>query len=134
MRLSSGSDLRQWGRIDQSRPQGGVRAAGGKRSSGSGRPPGVPRGAASHLHPLLRPQMLLRHWRNSVQELCSHEVFLTKLNWELVKAIQDMEESSALKAHAMLQQQDLLAVRPRPHPLASAPRTSVRSRRRPAAR
>ncbi|XP_077623163.1 uncharacterized protein C20orf96 homolog isoform X2 [Crocuta crocuta] len=52
---------------------------------------------------------LLRHWRNSLQELCSHEVFLTKLNWELVKAIQDMEESSALKAHAMLQQQDFLA-------------------------
>ncbi|XP_039093742.1 uncharacterized protein C20orf96 homolog isoform X1 [Hyaena hyaena] len=52
---------------------------------------------------------LLRHWRNSLQELCSHEVFLTKLNWELVEAIQDMEESSALKAHAMLQQQDLLA-------------------------
>ncbi|XP_043458601.1 uncharacterized protein C20orf96 homolog isoform X2 [Prionailurus bengalensis] len=52
---------------------------------------------------------LLRNERNSLQELCSHEVFLTTLNWELVKAIQDMEDSSALNARAMLQQQDILA-------------------------
>ncbi|XP_053056097.1 uncharacterized protein C20orf96 homolog isoform X3 [Acinonyx jubatus] len=52
---------------------------------------------------------LLRNERNSLQELCSHEVFLTTLNWELVKAIQDMEDSSALNARAMLQQQDILS-------------------------
>ncbi|XP_058541180.1 uncharacterized protein C20orf96 homolog isoform X3 [Neofelis nebulosa] len=52
---------------------------------------------------------LLRNERNSLQELCSHEVFLTTLNWELVKAIQDMEDSSALNVRAMLQQQDILA-------------------------
>ncbi|XP_045300947.1 uncharacterized protein C20orf96 homolog isoform X3 [Leopardus geoffroyi] len=52
---------------------------------------------------------LLRNERNSLQELCSHEVFLTTLNWELVKAIQDMEDSSAVNARAMLQQQDILA-------------------------
>ncbi|XP_029774846.1 uncharacterized protein C20orf96 homolog isoform X2 [Suricata suricatta] len=54
---------------------------------------------------------LLRTWRNSLQELFSHEVFLTKLNCELVRAIQDMEESSTLRAREMLQQQDILATR-----------------------
>ena len=68
---------------------------------------------------------MLRNERNSLQELCSHEVFLTTLNWELVKAIQDMEDSSALNARAMLQQQDILAVRPNCTPLASALCTSV---------
>ncbi|XP_038289337.1 uncharacterized protein C20orf96 homolog isoform X1 [Canis lupus dingo] len=52
---------------------------------------------------------LLRNRRTSLQELRSHEVFLTKLNWELIKSIQDMEESSAQKVRAMLQQQDSLA-------------------------
>ncbi|XP_008701474.1 uncharacterized protein C20orf96 homolog isoform X2 [Ursus americanus] len=51
---------------------------------------------------------LLRNRRTTLQELCSHEVFLTKLNGELIKAIQDMEDSSALKVRTMLQQQDIL--------------------------
>ncbi|XP_002925447.1 uncharacterized protein C20orf96 homolog isoform X4 [Ailuropoda melanoleuca] len=51
---------------------------------------------------------LLRNRRTTLQELCSHEVFLTKLNGELIKAIQDMEDSAALKVRTMLQQQDIL--------------------------
>uniref|UniRef100_A0A8C3WGY6 Chromosome 20 open reading frame 96 n=1 Tax=Catagonus wagneri TaxID=51154 RepID=A0A8C3WGY6_9CETA len=50
---------------------------------------------------------MLRHRRVSHQELCNHEDFLTKLNRELIKAIQDTEESWALKVRAMLQQQDV---------------------------
>ncbi|EFB29573.1 hypothetical protein PANDA_014949, partial [Ailuropoda melanoleuca] len=53
-------------------------------------------------------QTLLRNRRTTLQELCSHEVFLTKLNGELIKAIQDMEDSAALKVRTMLQQQDIL--------------------------
>ncbi|XP_058989627.1 uncharacterized protein C20orf96 homolog isoform X1 [Mustela lutreola] len=51
---------------------------------------------------------LLRNRRTTLQELSSHEVFLTKLNLELIKDIQDMEDSSALKVRTMLQEQDIL--------------------------
>nr|XP_025732006.1 uncharacterized protein C20orf96-like isoform X1 [Callorhinus ursinus]XP_025732542.1 uncharacterized protein C20orf96-like isoform X1 [Callorhinus ursinus] len=51
---------------------------------------------------------LLRNRRTTLQELSNHEVFLTKLNWELIKAIQDMEDSSALKVRTMLYRQDIL--------------------------
>ncbi|XP_022350224.1 uncharacterized protein C20orf96 homolog [Enhydra lutris kenyoni] len=51
---------------------------------------------------------LLRNRQTTLQELSSHEVFLTKLNLELIKDIQDMEDSSALKVRTMLQEQDIL--------------------------
>ncbi|XP_044118292.1 uncharacterized protein C20orf96 homolog isoform X3 [Neovison vison] len=51
---------------------------------------------------------LLRNRRTTLQELSSHEVFLTKHNLELIKDIQDMEDSSALKVRTMLQEQDIL--------------------------
>ncbi|KAF3824778.1 hypothetical protein GH733_010112 [Mirounga leonina] len=51
---------------------------------------------------------LLRNRQTTLQELSNHEVFLTKLNWELIKAIQDMEDSSALKVRTMLYRQDIL--------------------------
>ncbi|XP_057558773.1 uncharacterized protein C20orf96 homolog isoform X2 [Hippopotamus amphibius kiboko] len=50
---------------------------------------------------------MLRNRRTSHQELCNHEDFLTKLCGELIKTIQDMEDSSALKVRVMLQQQDV---------------------------
>ncbi|XP_034861977.1 uncharacterized protein C20orf96 homolog isoform X4 [Mirounga leonina] len=53
-------------------------------------------------------QTLLRNRQTTLQELSNHEVFLTKLNWELIKAIQDMEDSSALKVRTMLYRQDIL--------------------------
>ncbi|XP_045836253.1 uncharacterized protein C20orf96 homolog isoform X2 [Meles meles] len=53
-------------------------------------------------------QALLRNRQTTLQELSSHEVFLTKLNLELIKDIQDMEDSSALKVRTMLQEQDIL--------------------------
>uniref|UniRef100_A0A8C8YHL4 Chromosome 20 open reading frame 96 n=1 Tax=Prolemur simus TaxID=1328070 RepID=A0A8C8YHL4_PROSS len=52
---------------------------------------------------------MLRNRRTSLQELRSHGYFLTKLNEELIKTIQDMEDSTALNVRAMLQQQDILA-------------------------
>uniref|UniRef100_A0A2K6EHE6 Chromosome 20 open reading frame 96 n=1 Tax=Propithecus coquereli TaxID=379532 RepID=A0A2K6EHE6_PROCO len=52
---------------------------------------------------------MLRNKRTSLQELRSHEHFLTKLNRELIKTIQDMEDSTTLNVRAMLQQQDMLA-------------------------
>ncbi|XP_069351864.1 uncharacterized protein C20orf96 homolog [Eulemur rufifrons] len=52
---------------------------------------------------------MLRNRRTSLQELRSHGHFLTKLNGELIKTIQDMEDSTALNVRAMLQQQDILA-------------------------
>jgi len=51
---------------------------------------------------------LLRNRQTTLQELSNHEVFLTKLNSELIKAIQDMEDSSALKVRTMLYRQDIL--------------------------
>ncbi|XP_047627354.1 uncharacterized protein C20orf96 homolog isoform X1 [Phacochoerus africanus] len=50
---------------------------------------------------------MLRHRQASHQELCNHEDFLTQLNRELIKAIQDTEDSSALKVRVMLQQHDV---------------------------
>ncbi|XP_032317933.1 uncharacterized protein C20orf96 homolog isoform X3 [Camelus ferus] len=52
---------------------------------------------------------MLRNRRISHQELCNHEDFLSKLTVELMKAIQDMEESSAMKVRVMLQQQDVFS-------------------------
>ncbi|XP_070104111.1 uncharacterized protein C20orf96 homolog isoform X2 [Equus przewalskii] len=54
-------------------------------------------------------KMMLRNRRTSLQELRSHENFLTRLNGELVRNIQDMEDSAAQKVRAMLQQQDIFA-------------------------
>ncbi|XP_036085443.1 uncharacterized protein C20orf96 homolog isoform X2 [Rousettus aegyptiacus] len=51
---------------------------------------------------------MLRNRQTSLQELRNHEDFLTKLNQELIKTIQDMEDSSTLKVRALLQQQDIL--------------------------
>nr|XP_058142834.1 uncharacterized protein C20orf96 homolog isoform X5 [Dasypus novemcinctus] len=53
-------------------------------------------------------QMILRHRQTSLQELRRHEDFLLKLNQDLVKTIQDMEDSTALKVRKMLQQQSIL--------------------------
>ncbi|XP_012610731.2 uncharacterized protein C20orf96 homolog [Microcebus murinus] len=52
---------------------------------------------------------MLKSRRISLQELRSHEYFLTKFNQDLIKTIQDMEDSTALSVRAMLQQQDILA-------------------------
>ncbi|KAM4842422.1 uncharacterized protein C20orf96 homolog isoform 2-T2 [Thomomys bottae] len=54
-------------------------------------------------------RMMVRNQRASVQELSNHEVFLSKLNQDLVKTIQDMEDSTALSVRALLQQQYVLA-------------------------
>ncbi|XP_046533924.1 uncharacterized protein C20orf96 homolog isoform X2 [Equus quagga] len=54
-------------------------------------------------------KMMLRNRRTSLQELRSHENFLTRLNGELGRNIQDMEDSAAQKVRAMLQQQDIFA-------------------------
>lgn len=91
------------------------------------------RSTASHPCPPLRPQALLRNRRTTLQELSSHEVFLTKHNLELIKDIQDMEDSSALKVRTMLQEQDILQVRSHPHlpqpwPPPPAPRSCPRHR------
>nr|XP_048301558.1 uncharacterized protein C20orf96 homolog isoform X2 [Myodes glareolus] len=51
---------------------------------------------------------MLRNQRTSLQELYSHESFLSKLNQELIKSIQDMEDSMAMSVRAMLQQQGIL--------------------------
>lgn len=61
---------------------------------------------------------MLRNRQTSLQELCDQEDFLTKLNQELIKTIQDMEDSSALKMRRMLQQQDIFGVRPHHGPAA----------------
>ena len=55
-------------------------------------------------------QTMLRHRQASHQELCNHEDFLTQLNRELIEAIQDAEDSSALKVRVMLQQHDVFMV------------------------
>ncbi|KAK2494907.1 hypothetical protein MC885_000279 [Smutsia gigantea] len=52
---------------------------------------------------------LLRNRQASLLELCNHEAVLIRLNQELIKTIQDAEDSSALQVRAMLQQQDVLA-------------------------
>lgn len=99
------------GCIYQSRPLGGERAAGGNWSLGSGmrRPP---RPAQHHLtSSSLRPQALLKSRRTALQELCTQEGFLIKLNQDLITTIKDMEDSSALKTRGMLQQQDVFGVR-----------------------
>ncbi|XP_007932898.1 uncharacterized protein C20orf96 homolog [Orycteropus afer afer] len=51
---------------------------------------------------------VLRNQRTSLQELQNHESFLTKLNQDLVRTIQDMENSTAIKVREILQQQDIL--------------------------
>ncbi|XP_076786099.1 uncharacterized protein C20orf96 homolog [Arvicanthis niloticus] len=51
---------------------------------------------------------MLRNQRTSLQELYSHEGYLSKLNQELIKAILDTEDSMALSVREMLQQQSVL--------------------------
>ncbi|XP_059117611.1 uncharacterized protein C20orf96 homolog isoform X2 [Peromyscus eremicus] len=51
---------------------------------------------------------MLRNQRTSLQELYNHEGFLSKLNQELIQAIQDMEENMAVNVRTMLQQQGIL--------------------------
>ncbi|XP_074174348.1 uncharacterized protein C20orf96 homolog isoform X3 [Rhinolophus sinicus] len=51
---------------------------------------------------------MLRNRQTSLQELRNQEDFITKLNQELIKTIQDMEDNSALKVREMLQQQNIL--------------------------
>lgn len=51
---------------------------------------------------------MLRNQRTSLQELYSHEGYLSKLNKELIKAILDTEDSVALSVREMLQQQSIL--------------------------
>lgn len=53
---------------------------------------------------------MLRNQRTSLQELYNHEGFLSKLNQELIQAIQDMEENMAVNVRTMLQQQGILGV------------------------
>ncbi|XP_049725431.1 uncharacterized protein C20orf96 homolog isoform X1 [Elephas maximus indicus] len=53
-------------------------------------------------------RLVLRNRRTSLQMLQNHENFLTKVNQDLVKTIQDMEDSTALKVREMLQQQNIL--------------------------
>lgn len=86
-------------------------------------------GAAPPLYSSLRPQMMLRNGRTALRELQSHENFLTKLNEELIETIQDMENSTTLNVRALLQQQDVLAVRPAP--LSSVPAVPAASARPP---
>lgn len=57
---------------------------------------------------------MLRNRRAALQELSNQEHFLSKLNEELMRTIQDMEDSTALSVREMLHQQDTLAVRPSP--------------------
>ncbi|XP_054430138.1 uncharacterized protein C20orf96 homolog [Pteronotus mesoamericanus] len=52
-------------------------------------------------------KMMLRNWQTSLQELQNQGDFLTKLNQELIKTVQDTEESSALEMREMLQQQNV---------------------------
>ncbi|XP_035865571.1 uncharacterized protein C20orf96 homolog isoform X3 [Phyllostomus discolor] len=50
---------------------------------------------------------MLRNRQISLQELRNQEDFLTKFNQDLIKTIQDMEDSSARKMRSMLQQQNV---------------------------
>ncbi|XP_063140476.1 uncharacterized protein C20orf96 homolog isoform X3 [Rattus norvegicus] len=51
---------------------------------------------------------MLRNQRTSLQELYSHEGYLSKLNQELIKTILETEDSTALSVREMLQQQNIL--------------------------
>lgn len=87
-----------------------------REGSGPQAPGGSGRPAQHRPAPASLLQMMLRNRRTSLQELRSHENFLTRLNGELGRNIQDMEDSAAQKVRAMLQQQDIFAVRPRGAP------------------
>lgn len=50
---------------------------------------------------------MLRNQRSLLQDVCSHECFLTKQNEEAVRTILDTEASTALQVRAMLQQEDI---------------------------
>ena len=63
---------------------------------------------------------MLRNRQTSLQELRNQEDFLTKFNQDLIKTIQDMEDSSALKMRCMLQQQNIFGVRPHRWPCSPA--------------
>ncbi|XP_075384071.1 uncharacterized protein C20orf96 homolog [Tenrec ecaudatus] len=52
---------------------------------------------------------VLKSRQISLRELQDHEKFLIKRNQDLVKTIQNMEDSSALQSREMLQQQDILS-------------------------
>lgn len=62
------------------------------------------------------PQSMLRNQRTSLQELYSHEGYLSKLNQELIKTILETEDSTALSVREMLQQQNILGVSCLPPP------------------
>uniref|UniRef100_A0A8C9PPE2 Uncharacterized protein n=1 Tax=Spermophilus dauricus TaxID=99837 RepID=A0A8C9PPE2_SPEDA len=61
---------------------------------------------------------MVRNQRTSLLEMRQHKFFLRKLCDKLVRAIQDTEDSTALRVRAMLQQQDALTVSP---PIAPSP-------------
>ncbi|XP_010619761.1 uncharacterized protein C20orf96 homolog isoform X2 [Fukomys damarensis] len=52
-------------------------------------------------------RLMLRNQRGLLQDVCSHECFLTKQNEEAVRTILDTEASTALQVWAMLQQEDI---------------------------
>lgn len=60
------------------------------------------------------PQSMIRNQRTTLQELYNHESFLRKLNQELIKSIQDIEDKMAMSVREMLQQQGILGVSPPP--------------------
>ncbi|XP_027277304.1 uncharacterized protein C20orf96 homolog isoform X2 [Cricetulus griseus] len=51
---------------------------------------------------------MIRNQRTTLQELYNHESFLRKLNQELIKSIQDIEDKMAMSVREMLQQQGIL--------------------------
>lgn len=53
---------------------------------------------------------MLRNQRATLQELYSHEAFLSNLNQELVNSIQTMEDRLAGNVRSILQQQGVLGV------------------------
>ncbi|XP_008825685.1 uncharacterized protein C20orf96, partial [Nannospalax galili] len=53
-------------------------------------------------------RLMLWNKRAALQELYSHEGFLSKLSQELIEAIQDVEDSMAVNGRMMLQQQGIL--------------------------
>ncbi|XP_006881742.1 PREDICTED: uncharacterized protein C20orf96 homolog [Elephantulus edwardii] len=95
----------QLGRLYQSRPRGGESLAGGRALVPRPRRP--PPAARSCLPPL-RPQMVLRSRRTSLQQLENLTKFLIQSNQDLVKTIQATEDTTARKMREMLQQQDIL--------------------------
>ncbi|CAO2578313.1 Uncharacterized protein C20orf96 [Lemmus lemmus] len=84
----------------------------GEMANPAKNPPGLRRREHGHrgkVQAKLRlMRSMLRNQRTALQELYSHEGFLSKLNQELIKSIQDMEDSMAVNVRTMLQQQGIL--------------------------